>query len=146
MTATPMASNVSVRAALDALLAKLNVASTGGTIKVYTGTQGATTLATVSGTLLGTLTFPTTAFANSSNDGLGDAVATANTIAPDTSIDNTGTAGHFRALDSAGTVILMGNINTSSADMIVSTTSLVAGGQLSISSYTVTLPSGAASS
>lgn len=146
MTATPMASNLGVRAALDALLALLNVSSLGASLNIYTGTQGATTLATVAGTLLATCKFATAAFAASTNDTLGNAVAYANTIIADSSIDATGTAGHFRAASSAGTVILMGNINTSSADMIVSTTSLVLGGQFSVSSYTVTLPSGASSS
>lgn len=146
MATNPVVSNLSVRAALDALLALLNVGGTAGTIQVRTGSPPATTLTADSGTLLATLTFSTTAFPASANDTLGNALATANAISPDVSIDATGTAGYFRAKSSAGTVILQGTCGTATADMILTTTSLVIGGQLACSSYTVTLPSGAASS
>lgn len=145
MTANPMTSNLGVRAALDALLALLN-AGGAGTIQIFTGSMPLTTLTADSGIKLSTLTFSATAFPASANDTLGNALATANAITPDSSIANTGTAGYFRAKSGAGTVIIQGTCGTSAADMIMTTTSLVAAGQLACSSYTVKLPSGAASS
>lgn len=143
MAANPMTSNLAVRAALDAMTALL-----GGTayIEVRTGSMPATTLTADSGTLLATMNFSATAFPASANDTLGNALATANAISADVSIDATGTAGYFRAKSGAGVVIFQGTCGTSAADMILTTTSLVIGGQLACSSYTIKLPSGAASS
>ena len=143
MAANPMVSMLSARAALDALLAKLNVGGTAGHIKIFTGAMPATCETADSGTLLSTLTLSTTAFASSSDPGTtGLATATANAITSDTNAAATGTAGYFRAYDSAGVCIVQGTVGTSAADMILNTTSIVAGATVAITSWTVTLPDG----
>jgi hypothetical protein len=143
MTANPMVSMGSARAALDALLAKLNVGGTAGHIKIFSGAMPATCETADSGTLLSTLTLSTTAFAASTDSGTtGLATATANAIASDTNAAANGTAGYFRAYDSAGVCIVQGTVGTSAADMILNTTSIVAGATVAITSWVVTLPDG----
>lgn len=143
MAATPVISMLSARAALDAILAKLNVGGVAGTVKIYSGAAPANTLAAEAGTLLATLTLSVTAFpasADGTSNGL--ATGTANAITADTNAAATGTAAHFRALDSAGVCIVMGTCGTSAADMILNTTSIVAGSTVTATSWVVTLPDG----
>lgn len=143
MAANPMVSMLSARAALDALLAKLNVGGTAGVIKIFTGAMPATCETADSGTRLATLTLSTTAFPASTDPGsTGLATATANAITSDTNAAATGTAGYFRAYDSAGVCIVQGTVGTSAADMILNTTSIVAAATVAISSWVVTLPDG----
>jgi hypothetical protein len=143
MAANPMVSMLSARAALDALLAKLNVGGTAGHIKIFTGAMPATCETADSGTNLATLTLSTTAFPASTDPGsTGLATATANAITSDTNAANTGTAGYFRAYDSAGVCIVQGTVGTSAADMILNTTSIVAAATVAITSWVVTLPDG----
>ena len=145
MAANPMVSMLSARAALDALLAKLNVGGTAGHIKIFSGAMPATTETADSGVLLSTLTLSTTAFPASADPGTtGLATATANAITSDTSAAATGTAGYFRAYDSAGVCIVQGTVGTSLADMILNTTSISAGATVAITSWVVTLPDGSA--
>ena len=145
MATSPVISMLSARAALDAITAKLNVGGTAGTVKIYTGSQPANTLASETGTLLATLTLSTTAFP-ASTDGTtnGLATATANSITAGTAVA-TGTAGHFRALDSAGVCIVMGSCGTSAADMILNSTSITSGDTVSATSGVITLPDGTGS-
>jgi hypothetical protein len=143
MAANPMVSMLSARSALDALLAKLNVGGTAGRIKIFTGAMPATCETADSGTLLSTLTLSTTAFAAATDPGTtGLATATANAITSDTNAAATGTAGYFRAYDSAGVCIVQGTVGTSAADMILNTTSIVSGATVAITSWVVTLPDG----
>jgi len=143
MAANPMVSMLSARAALDALLAKLNVGGTAGHIKIFTGSMPATCETADSGTLLSTLTLSTTAFPASTDPGSnGLATATANAITSDTDAAATGTAGYFRAYDSAGVCIVQGTVGTSAADMILNTTSIVQHATVAITSWVVTLPDG----
>lgn len=142
MAANTMISMTACKAGLDAILAKLNV-STAGHIKIFTGTMPATCETADSGTLLSTLTLSTTAF-GASVDGTttGIATATANSITSDTNAAATGTAGYFRGYDSAGTCIIQGVVGTSSADMILNTTSIVAASTVAVTSWTVAMPDG----
>lgn len=143
MAANPMVSMLSARAALDALLAKLNVGGTAGHIKIFSGAMPATCETADSGVLLSTLTLSTTAFPASTDPGsTGLATATANAIASDTNAAASGTAGYFRAYDSAGVCIVQGTVGTSATDMILNTTSIVAGATVAITSWVVTLPDG----
>lgn len=143
MAANPMVSMLSARAALDALLAKLNVGGTAGVIKIFTGAMPATCETADSGTRLATLTLSTTAFpASTDPTTTGLATATANAITSDTNAAATGTAGYFRAYDSAGVCIVQGTVGTSAADMILNTTSIVTGATVAITSWVVTLPDG----
>ena len=127
--------NVAVRnAACDAITALIDVGGA-GTLKVYTGAQPATPATAPSGTLLATLTFSATAFL-----GAAAGIDTADTITPDSSVDNTGTAGWFRIADGAGTAIADGEVGTSGADLNFDSVSFVAGGTAAISSLTITVP------
>lgn len=116
-----------------------------GTIKIYGNTQAADANTAVGAqTLLATLTFGSTAFAASTAGGTTPsrkATGTANTITGDTSADATGTATWFRVLKTDGTtVVLDGSVGTSGADMNLATTSLVAGVDVEITSFTFAQP------
>lgn len=143
MAANPMMSMAAARAALDAALALLNAGSPPGKVKIYNGTPPVSLAASITGTLLSTLTFSSTAFAGSTDGGSnGLATAAANSIASDTNAAATGTATHFRATNAAGGGVLQGTCGTSSADMILNTTSITAGDTVVIPAFTVTLPDG----
>lgn len=114
-------------AAVNAVTALLN----SGTIKIYTGSQPSED-ASVTGTLLATMTFGATAFGNSASG-----VATANSITSGTA-GNTGTAGYFALEESGGSVVATGTVGTSGCDMNVNTTSVVSGATVSCSSFTIT--------
>lgn len=142
MAASPVISMLAARAALDVITGKLNVGGTAATIQVRTGSAPANTLTAASGTLLATLTCSTTAFP-ASTDGTtnGLATATANAITSGTA-GNTGTAGYFRAIDSAGVVIVQGTCGTSAADMILNSVSITSGDLVAATSWVITLPDG----
>lgn len=141
MAATPVMSMLAARAALDAITAKFTGGA--GTIEIRTGAPEATTLTADAGTKLATLTFSSTAFAASTDGGSdGLAHALANAITSDTNAANSGTAGHFRAKSNGGVVILQGTAGTSSADLILNTTTITAGDTVAITSYLVTLADG----
>ena len=119
-------------AELDALAPLAN----SGYIRIYTGGIPATPETAVSGTLLAELQFNATAFGAAAAG-----VITANAITQDSSADNTGTAGTYRALKSDGTTALWdGTVSTSGADLNLNSTSINSGVAVSISSLTVTLP------
>jgi hypothetical protein len=107
-----------------------------GYIRIYSGAQPATPETAASGTLLAELRFNATAFGAAAAG-----VITANAITDDSSADNTGTAGYFRALKSDGTTALYdGSVGTSGAELNMSTTSIVAAAVVSITSLTITNP------
>jgi hypothetical protein len=124
--------DATVKAAVDAAAALLN----SGYIKVYTGSQPALN-GSVTGTLLATLTFSSTAFASSTASG-GTVTATANSITSGTA-GNTGTAGYFALLKSDGsTVVATGSVGTSGADLNFNSLSISSGATVSCSSFTIT--------
>lgn len=143
MATSPVISMLAARAGLDAITAKLTTTST---VNIYTGSQPANTLASESGTLLVTCTCSSTAFP-ASTDGTsnGLATATANGITSGTA-GNSGTAGHFRALNNAGAAcIVMGSCGTSAADCVLNTTTITSGDTVAISSWVITLADGTGS-
>lgn len=142
MATAPQISQAAAQAGLDAILAKLNV-TTAGHIKIFTGAAPANCEAADTGTLLAQPTLSVTSFAASATSSSPrGAIATANAITADTSAAATGTAGYFRAYDSAGVCVAQGTCGTSAADMILNTTSIVATSTVSVTSWTVTLPDG----
>lgn len=95
-----------------------------------------------SDTLLAQLTCSASIF-TTKTDGAPGAVGTFDTITDDSSANATGTADYFRILtQSGGTVVFQGTVATSSADMIINTTSITSGSTVSISSATITVPEG----
>jgi hypothetical protein len=112
----------------------------GGFLKIYTGTQPALNGA-VTGTLLATLTFATTAFATATAAG-GTVTATANAIGSGTAAA-TGTAGYFALLKSDGiTIVATGSVAATggTADLILNSLSISSGANVSCSAFTFTQP------
>lgn len=132
-------SNAARSAAADGVVDLLDAGAGPGTIQIRTGAQPATVATAATGTLLGTLTLTKPAFGSAVNG-----VATAVTITGDTSADATGTAGWFRALDSNGNAIIDGSITATGGggDLILDNVSVIAGGTINITSWTVTQPAG----
>lgn len=107
-----------------------NVGSS-GFCRIYDGTRPSTGGATT--TLLAELTGNAT-FAPSAAGG----VLTLNSITQDSSANATGTATWFRWVSSGGTFCVDGNVGTSGADLNLTTTSIVAGQPVSVSSWAIT--------
>lgn len=110
-----------------------------GTVQIRTGAQPASVATAATGTLLGTLTLGDPAFADPVNG-----VATANAVTGDSSADASGTPGWFRVFDSAGVAVLDGACSESGGggDMILDKPTIVAGGTIGITAWTVTQPAG----
>lgn len=129
----------SAKAACDAVVDLLDVGGAGH-IEIRTGSQPATTDTAATGTLLGTLTLSNPAFGNATT--ASPSVATASAITSDTTADATGTAGWFRAYSGGGTAVIDGSITATGGggDMTLDSTSIVAGGTIAVSSWTVSHP------
>ena len=132
-------SQAAAKAAADAVTALLNTGGA-GYIEIRTGSQPATVGTAATGTLLGTLTLSATAFGAATT--ASPAVATANSITSDTVADATGTAGWFRAYSGAGTAVIDGSITATGGggDLTLDSTSVVAGGTIAMTSWTVSMP------
>lgn len=117
--------------AADAVTARAN----SGNLTIYSGTPPTDANTALSGnTVLAVLPMSATAFAAASGG-----QANANAITADASADATGTATFFRILETGGTVVvLQGTVGTSGAELILSSVSIVAGGNVSVSSFTYT--------
>lgn len=122
-------------AACDAIVDLIDAGTPPGLLRIRTGAQPTNVGDSEAGTLLGTLTFSTTAFGAASSG-----VATASSITSDTSADASGTAGHFRVLNAAATAIADGTCGTSGTDMVFDNATIVAGGTIACTSFTVTVP------
>ena len=131
MANNPKRSNTAANAACDAMAVLAN----SGKLRIYDGTQAATADTAIGAqVLLAELTMNATAFGSAVAG-----VATANAITSDSSADATGTATWFRLLKSDGsTVICDGSVGTSSADLVLNTTSIVSGAAVAVSSFTLT--------
>jgi len=136
-----MASNFKIStasrdAACNAIVDLIDVGGA-GSCAIRTGAPPANVADADTGTLLGTLLFAATAFGTSSSG-----TATANTITSDTNADASGDAGHFRVKSGAGTTIFQGTAGNAgdTPDMVFDNKSIVAGGTISCSAMTVTVP------
>lgn len=131
-----MATRIST-AARNAAASAIGALLNGGTIEIRTGSQPATPGTAATGTVLGTLTLSATAFGAASTG-----VITANTITGDSSADATGTAGWFRGYDSSTAAVIDGSVTATGGggDMTLDSTSIVAGGTISMTSWTITMP------
>lgn len=121
--------------ACNGIVDGIDVGTPPGTLKVYTGSQPAAVSDNPSGTLLGTLTFSTTAFGAASVG-----VATAASITSDTSADNSGTAAHACIFDAAGNPLMDMDAAQGSGTMNFDNAVIVAGGVIACSSATITVP------
>ncbi len=131
MSSNPEWYDVTIEAAVSTMAALLN----SGYLSIYTGGQPALDGA-LTGTLLVQLTFSATAF-GSAVASAGQVTATANAISAGTA-GNTGTAGYFAVLESDNaTVVATGTAGTSGTDLIMDSASVVTGGVVSCSSFSI---------
>jgi hypothetical protein len=122
-------------AACNAIVDLIDAGGGAGKILIRTGTQPTNVGDADTGTLLGTLTFNATAFGAASGG-----VATANAITSDTSADDSGDAGHARIKDFANTVICDADADEGSGTFDFDNKTIVAGGVIAVSAFTVTVP------
>ena len=121
---------------LNAIRDALDAGAGAATIKIYSGTQPANADTALSGnTLLATLTATDPSAPNASSGTL-----TFSTITEDSSADATGTATFARVADSTGATVFDCDVGTSGATINLNTTSIVAGGPVRITSFTVSIP------
>lgn len=113
-----------------------------GTLQIYTGTSPGLN-ATLTGTLLASLTFGSTAFATATASA-GTVTATANSITSATAAA-TGTAGYCAIVKSGAStpptatqVVAIGTVGTSGSNLNLSTLSIVSSATVSCSSLTIT--------
>jgi len=130
------------QAAVDAITALID-SGTAAIMEIYDGSQPADPGVAVGAQVkLATLTFSSTAFGAAADANPG-AIATANSITPDSSADNSGTASWFRILTQAGgTARADGTVGTSGADLNMNTVAFTAGSEIGVTSFTITQPEG----
>lgn len=132
MAQNPLPYDATVIASVNAVTALLN----SGFLEVYSGSQPALN-GPLTGTKLAKLSLSATAFASATASG-GVVTATANTITSANALA-TGTAGYFALLKSDdSTVVITGTCGTSSTDLVLNTTSITSGVNVSCSSLTIT--------
>jgi len=109
-------------------------AGTSAILKIRTGAQPADCAAADSGTVLATFNLPSDWMAAASSG----SKAKSGTW-QDTSADATGTAAHFRLYKSDGTTTIMqGSVGQGSGDLSLDNTSIVAGQQVTVNTFTLT--------
>ena len=133
MANNPLVYDASTEAMINAFTALLN----NGFIEVYSGSQPSVD-GSLSGTLLATMTFGATAFANATASGSGGSAA-ANTITGGTA-GNSGTAGYFALVTSGSATVGTGSVGTSGADLNFNTLAIVSGALVSCTAFAVTMP------
>lgn len=107
---------------------------TSGLLSIYSGTPPASANAALSGNTLCAQLALSATFAGAPSAG----VLTANAITTETSANATGTVTFGRLNTSASSSVTQFTVGTSGTDMIINTTSIVAGSQVSCSSMTIT--------
>ena len=120
---------------IDNRLTQVNTAlGVNAYIRIYSGTRPASVAASITGTLLAELRGNASGFGTVSAGAL-----TAGAITADSSADATGTASHFRAFASNGTTACVdGDAAASGSDLNLSSVSIVATGNVSITSFVIT--------
>lgn len=126
-------------AMVTAWLDLLDAGSGAGKIRIYSGSQPASAQDSATGTLLAEITLNDPAFSKFGGVGTIDS----DPALTDT-VDSTGTAGWFRALDSDNNTVFDGAITATGGggDLTLASTSLVAGGTVTITGGTCTQPAG----
>lgn len=121
---------------LAPILAALDAGSTGGTVKLYTGTMPASAVTAITTqTLLGTLTFSKPCGVIASG------ALAMSAITQDSSADATGTATWARIEDSNGVAVMDIDCSATggSGALQLNTTSIVAGGPILITSFVISV-------
>lgn len=134
MANNPLFYDNTVKTGMNAETALAN----GGFLEIYSGSQPALN-GTLTGTKLAKLPLSATAFAAASASG-GTVSAAANAITTEDALA-TGDAGYFAVLESDdATVVATGSVGTSGTDLVLSSTSIVSGASVSVSSLTLSRP------
>lgn len=115
-------------AMLDAITTAIG---SNGLLRIYDGSRPASGGAAT--TLLAELALSATA-AGAASSG----VLTLSAITQDSSANATGTATWFRIVTSGGTFVIDGSVGTSGSDLNLTTTSIVSGQPVSVTSFTIT--------
>lgn len=102
-----------------------------GLLRIYDSTRPAT--CGTATTLLAELTFT-----DPSKSTIAAGVLTFASITADSSANATGTATWFRCVDSTGTCCVDGNVSTSGSDLNLNSTSISAGQNVAVTSFTIT--------
>lgn len=102
-----------------------------GLLRIYDGSRPASGGAAT--TLLAELALSATSAPAASGG-----VLTFNSITQDSSANATGTATWFRVTTSGGTFVIDGSVGTSGSDLNLTTTSIVAGQPVSVTSFVIT--------
>lgn len=129
------------QAAMNAVVDRIDLGTIAaqGTIQIYDGAQPATAdTAVTTQTLLAELPFSNPAFGNSDTSG----VATAAAITNDSSANASGTATWARITDRDGNTVFDCDVNTTGATINLNTINFTLGDTVSITSFTMTHPSG----
>ena len=122
-------------AAVDAVVDLLDANASAGYVEIRTGSQPASAATAASGTLLATLVLGDPAFGAATAG-----TATANAIATVQAVDD-GDAGWFRAYDGDAATVLDGACGEGE-EMELNAYILETGNDVTINSWTVTIPSG----
>lgn len=136
-------SNLSARAACDAVVDRLDLGSGAALLRIYSGTVP-TDADTALGAqvLLAELVMSDPAFGAAADIAPG-ARATASAIADDSSANATGTAAFFRVYQSDGTTCEMqGSVTATGGggQLEINTVSIVSGALVQVTAFTVTMP------
>lgn len=126
--------------ACDSIVDLIDAGATAGTIKIYGGTMPADADTAISGqTLLATLTFSSPAFGDAASG-----VATAAAISSDPSAAATGSATWARIADGDGNTVADVDVGISGDGAVVTlnTVAITAGGEVELTAFTFTMPSG----
>jgi hypothetical protein len=128
--------NVATRDARLDQIESLN--GTSCSLEIRTGSPPATCATAGTGTILATINLPSDWMTAASSGS-----KSINGTWTDASADNTGTAGYFRVYNSQATknnttCFIQGTVGTSGTDMIVNSTSFVAGNSFTVNTFTLT--------
>ena len=116
---------------VDLIRSTIDAGATGGLLRIYSGSKPAKGSAPA-GLLLAEIVLADPC--GSSTGG----VLTITTPRTDTSANNTGTAAFFYLTDSTGAFVCDGDVATSGSDLNVTTTSIVSGQPVEVTSLTIT--------
>lgn len=117
---------------VDLIRSTIDAGATGGFLRIFAGAKPATKGAAPAGLLLADILL-----ADPCGTSTGG-VLTITTPRTDTSANNSGTAAFFYLTDSTGAFVCDGDVAVSGSDLNVTTTSIVSGQPVEITSLTVT--------
>jgi hypothetical protein len=128
--------DAAAHALLDTLRARMDAGSGPAIVEFYTGSRPASSNLAATGTLLGTLTFSDPAAPAAASR-----LLTFSTITEDASADASGTATWARIKDSTGATVFDCDVSAAGGGglIILNTTSIVAGGPIRITSFTLAM-------